>query len=268
MSRAKRIAVRRWEQPDLGKADSDSVAVEEPLEIRIRGRSITVTMRTPGHDAELATGFLLAESVISSRSDIIEIAPCQEGESALHGNVLNVFLAPNVSVELERFSRHVFSGSSCGLCGKAAIENIHTDHSPLKDTITVPAKLLAGLPHHLEPSQDTFTKTGGLHAAGLFNERGELLVCREDIGRHNAVDKVIGHAIRNDLDMSRCILTVSSRASFEIMQKALAARIPVVVAVSAPSSLAVEFANSSGQILTGFTRGNRMNIYAGADRVT
>ena len=246
----------------------DALAVEEPLEIRVRGRSIAVTMRTPGRDDELAAGFLLSEGLIRQRSDVVEIAHCRRGETANYQNTLNVFLSPAVDVNFEQLTRHVFASSSCGLCGKASIEAVHRHFPPVEQRAAVSARTLLALPKRLRSAQKTFEQTGGLHAAGIFDEDGKLVVLREDVGRHNAVDKVVGHGfLRNHLPFDREVLMVSGRASFEIMQKALAARIPIVCAISAPSSLAVEFACASAQTLAGFLRGHTMNIYAGQERI-
>lgn len=245
---------------------TDSLAVEEPLEIRVRGRSVAVTMRTPGHDRELAAGFLITERVIRQRKDLIEIALCRA--SSEPKNTVNVFLAPGVEVDFARLTRHVFATSSCGLCGKASIESVRQHFPRVDSPMTVRAKRLVKLPASMRRTQRTFAQTGGLHAAAIFDARGKLIVVREDVGRHNAVDKVLGFGFLEELfPFDSHILLVSGRASFEIMQKALAARIPMVCAVSAPSSLAVEFARASGQTLVGFLRGETMNIYAGAERV-
>ena len=256
--------VTRFSKNAAPLTNADSLAVEEPLEIRVRGQAIAVTMRTPGHDEELAAGFLLTESILKRRADIVEIAHCRaEPSAALTGNILNVFLAPNVELDLERLTRHVFSASSCGLCGKASIETVHQQFAPVDKPLEIPLPTLLTLPPKLRAAQKTFDSTGGLHAAGVFNSNGELIVAREDIGRHNAVDKVLGHAFfNNSLPLSDHILMVSGRASFEIMQKALAAGIRCVVAVSAPSSLAVEFSRESNQALYGFVRENSANSYA------
>jgi FdhD protein len=242
----------------------DSLAVEEPLEIRVRGQAVAVTMRTPGHDEELAAGFLLTEGVLKRRADVIEIAHCRsDPEAALSGNILNVFLASDVELDLERLTRHVFSASSCGLCGKASIDSVHQQFAPVEKPLDIPLDVLLTLPTKLRVAQKTFDTTGGLHAAGLFTSAGELIVAREDIGRHNAVDKVLGYAFfDNQLPLSSHVLMVSGRASFEIMQKALAAGIRAVAAVSAPSSLAVEFARESKQSLYGFVREASANCYA------
>jgi FdhD protein len=248
------------------RARSDALAREEPLEIRVRGRSVAVTMRTPGHDKELAAGFLLTEGIVRSRADIVEIAPCMEGDAP--ENTLNVFLAPAVQVDFEQLTRHVFATSSCGLCGKASIDAVHQHFPPVDSTLRIPAQILVRLPERMRAAQETFAQTGGLHAAGIFDINGTLLILREDVGRHNAVDKVLGHSfLENKLPLDAHVLLVSGRASFEIVQKALAARIPIVAAVSAPSSLAVEFARESGQTLVGFLRDGAMNIYAGAERI-
>ncbi len=244
----------------------DLLAREEPLEIRVRGQSVAVTMRTPGHDKELAAGFLLSEGLIGRRDQIIEIAPCLESD--LPENTLNVFLAPSVEVDLAKLTRHVFASSSCGLCGKASIEAVHQHFPPIDWNVSISSRMLAELPTRLRAAQATFAQTGGLHAAALFDLNGRLLILREDIGRHNAVDKVLGFALLSGTQpLEQSLLLVSGRASFEIVQKALAGRIPVVAAISAPSSLAVEFAQESGQTLVGFLRGATMNVYSRAERI-
>ncbi len=245
---------------------ADALAREEPLEIRVRGRSVAVTMRTPGHDRELAAGFLLTEGMVRSAEDVVEIAPCLEGDAP--ENTLNVFLAPGVEVDFEQLTRHVFASSSCGLCGKASIEAVHQHFPPVESRVAISARVLAALPERMRAAQRTFAKTGGLHAAAIFDTSGKLVVLREDVGRHNAVDKVLGHGLlEGRLPFDAHVLLVSGRASFEIVQKALAARIVIVAAVSAPSSLAVEFANESGQTLVGFLRGHRMNVYTQPERI-
>jgi FdhD protein len=248
------------------KQRQDVVAREEPLEIRVRGRSVAVTMRTPGHDRELAAGFLLTEGIIRERQAVVEIAPCLEGDAP--ENTLNVFLAPAVEVDFERLTRHVFAASSCGLCGKSSIDAVHQHFSPVQSRMRIRAEILAALPGRMRAAQKTFEQTGGLHAAAVFDQQGKLLVLREDVGRHNAVDKVLGYGfLENQLPFDSHMLVVSGRASFEIMQKALAGRIAIVAAVSAPSSLAVEFARESGQTLVGFLRGKGMNVYSGVERI-
>ena len=248
------------------KARNDSLAAEEPLEIRVQGRSVAVTMRTPGHDRELAAGFLLTEGIIHGRQDLIEILHCRAAASP--ENTLNVFLASSVKIDFTQLTRHVFATSSCGLCGKASIESVHRHFPPVQSDLVVAAQTLSRLPRQMLEAQPTFARTGGLHAAAVFDAAGRLIVLREDVGRHNAVDKVLGYGLlEGQLPFASHILLVSGRASFEILQKALAARIPMVCAVSAPSSLAVDFARASGQTLAGFLRGERMNIYAGAERI-
>lgn len=246
------------------KRRRDELAVEEPLEIRVDTRSVSVTMRTPGHDDELAAGFLVTEGIVRKPQDIAEIKPYSRNERA---NVVDVFLADTARVDFSRLTRHVFVSSSCGLCGKASIEAVHQHFAPVRKRLNVERATLWAMARQLQARQETFAKTGGLHAAGVFTARGKLLVLREDVGRHNAVDKVIGHGLLNGgFPFGEHVLLVSGRASFEIMQKALAARIPIVAAVSAPSSLAVEFAEASGQTLVGFLREGRMNVYAGQSR--
>lgn len=247
----------------------DQLAKEEPLEIRVRGRSIAVTMRTPGNDHELAAGFLVSEGLIREPREVVEIAYCQRGEAADFENTLNVFLSPSVEIDFEKLTRHVFASSSCGLCGKASIEAVHQHFAPVESPMKMSRAKILTLPERLRKAQATFAKTGGLHAAAIFDTKGKLIVLREDVGRHNAVDKVIGHGfLRGLLPFDKHLLLVSGRASFEIMQKALAARVPIVCAVSAPSSLAVEFARESGQTLIGFLRGETMNVYSNAERIT
>lgn len=248
------------------RSKRDLVAIEEPLEIRVRGRSVAVTMRTPGHDRELATGFLLTEGIIRERCEVVEIMHCRA--AAAPENTLNVFLAESVQLDFARLTRHVFATSSCGLCGKASIESVHQHFPPVKSRVRVTASTLARLPKLMREAQAAFNQTGGLHAAAVFDARGGLAVIREDVGRHNAVDKVLGQGfLEGQWPFDSHILLVSGRASFEILQKALAARIPIVCAISAPSSLSVDFARESGQTLVGFLRGDEMNVYAGAHRI-
>lgn len=245
--------------------DSDELAIEEPLEIRVKNRAISITMRTPGHDEELAAGFLLTENVIAERGDLLRIEPCPHDRI---GNIVNVILAPHANVDFERLTRHVFASSSCGLCGKATIESVCQNVAEVTGNVRVAASTLLSLPDKLRAAQAEFDRTGGLHAAAAFTADGQLLVAREDVGRHNAVDKVVGHGLlAGVLPFDRHVLLVSGRASFEILQKSLAARIPIVASVSAPSSMAVDFAEESGQTLVGFLRGERMNVYAGAQRI-
>ena len=259
------MLITRWDG-ESAREQEDDLAEEEPLEIRVRGRAISVTMRSPGHDAELAAGFLLTEGIIPGPRDLLRIEHCDRNES---GNVLNVLLAPEVPVDFQRLTRHVFASSSCGLCGKATIDSIQSQFPAVQSDMVIDAKLLASLPQKMRAAQETFDRTGGLHAAALFDSCGKLLVLREDVGRHNAVDKVVGHSLMHGpFPLDQHILLVSGRSSFEIMQKALAARVPVVAAISAPSTLAATFAQESGQTLIGFLRDRRMNVYANMQRVS
>jgi len=256
--------VLRYDAGEVREA-ADEVAAEEPLEIRVRGRAVSVTMRTPGQDGELAVGFLLTEGLIRRADDVTKIEPCDRNEE---GNLLNVQLAPAVPVDFEKLTRHVFASSSCGLCGKATIEAVRGTFAAVTSNVSIDAELLVKLPELMRQEQSTFERTGGLHAAALFDESGKLIVLREDVGRHNAVDKVLGFALlKGLLPLERHVLVVSGRSSFEIMQKALAARVPIVAAVSAPSSLAVQFARESGQTLIGFVRQRRMNVYSHPQRI-
>src|SRR4051812_34551922 len=258
------MQVLRWDSESLRQID-DELAEEEPLEIRVRGRAISVTMRTPGHDEELAAGFLLTEGIIHGQQDVLRIEHCGRNED---GNVLNVVLAPEVPVDFQRLTRHVFASSSCGLCGKATVESVRSQFPRVESDVVVDAATLVRLPEAMRKAQSSFDQTGGVHAAALFDADGTLLVLREDVGRHNAVDKVLGHALMDGrMPLDRHVLLVSGRSSFEIMQKALAGGVPVVAAVSAPSSLAVEFARESGQTLVGFLRAGRMNVYSNPERI-
>ena len=250
----------------------DTLVVEEPLEIRVGGRSLAVTMRTPGHDVELAAGFLVSEGVISRGEQFASARFCA-GDAGMDNtyNVLDVTLAPGVAPPAPELAREFFTTSSCGLCGKASIDAVRTTSAfgVQDDPLRIPAETLVGLPDRLRAAQDVFEKTGGLHAAGLYRVADdELLVVREDVGRHNAVDKVVGWALTHDLlPLTGTVLMVSGRASFELTQKALMAGIPMLAAVSAPSSLAVELAIEAGMSVVGFLRGESMVVYAGGQRV-
>lgn len=246
---------------------ADVTAREEPLEIRVEGRSVAVVMRTPGHDEELAAGFLVSEGVVQQPRDILEVSQCPSTGNK-HGNVVDVLLGGAV-VNWDSLTRHVFSASSCGICGKTSIESIFQRFPAVKGEWQVTPALIASLPDKLRAAQETFSKTGGLHASGLFDLDGNLIVLREDVGRHNALDKILGHALMNGLlPLDRHILLVSGRVSFEIIQKALAGGIALVAAISAPSSLAVDFAQEAGQTLVGFLRGETMNVYTHPKRIT
>jgi FdhD protein len=242
----------------------DRVAIEEPLEIRVRGRAICVTMRTPGHDEELAAGFLVGEGIVSRASDVVSVEPCgRDGQS-----ITNVVLAPDVAIDFGRLTRYVYASSSCGVCGKATLDSIATRFEKVASDCRVDRSVIQSLPHTLRRLQETFATTGGLHAAGVFDLNGNPLVVREDVGRHNAVDKAIGWALLGGrLPLDQHVLLVSGRASFEIVQKALGARVPVVCAISAPSTLAIDLAQENGQTLVGFVRDGRMNVYTHPQRI-
>ncbi|WP_159499165.1 formate dehydrogenase accessory sulfurtransferase FdhD [Microbacterium sp. 18062] len=253
---------------------ADVLAAEEPLEIRVGGRSLAVTMRTPGNDVELAAGFLVSEAVIGRGDEFLGAIHCGgpgTGGASNTYNVLDVTLAPGVAPPAPEVTRNFFTTSSCGLCGKASIDAVETvsRYDVADDEATLEAELLATFPDRLRAEQAVFAKTGGLHAAALFDAAtGELLVLREDVGRHNAVDKVVGWAVLNDrLPLRGTVLQVSGRTSFELVQKAVMAGVPMLTAVSAPSSLAVELAVASGLTLVGFLRPPTMNVYARADRI-
>ncbi|CAA9253871.1 MAG: Sulfur carrier protein FdhD [uncultured Chthoniobacterales bacterium] len=243
----------------------DRVAAEEPLEIRVEGHSVAVVMRTPGHDRELAAGFLATENLIRGRDDIFDITQC--GSSAAD-QVVNVTLRNPAAFDPSKLTRHVFSSSSCGVCSKATIEAVRQQFAPVDSSARVPADVILQLPSRLRENQKTFEQTGGLHACAVFDLNGKLLALREDVGRHNALDKLIGHALLDgSLPLRDRVLLLSGRVSFEMMQKALAAGIPIVAAISAPTTLAVDFARESNQTLIGFVRGETMNVYAGAERI-
>ena len=250
----------------------ETVVVEEPLEIRINGSAVTVTMRTPGSDVELAQGFLLTEGVINDRNDIATVQYCRgaEQDGVNTYNTLDVTLQPGVQMPDVDVTRNFYTTSSCGVCGKASLEAVwlSSRHSPGDDPAAVSATTLTELPARLRSAQKVFATTGGLHGAALFDLDGSLLAVREDVGRHNAVDKVIGWAVEAErIPLTGSVLLVSGRASFELTQKAVMAGIPVLAAVSAPSSLAVDLATQSGLTLVAFLRGDSMNIYSRSDRI-
>jgi FdhD protein len=251
----------------------DQLATEEPLEIRLVSpqKTVAVTMRTPGADFELAAGFLYSEGVVSSREDIDRISYCVDADvdGEQRYNIVNVALREGLSVDLQPLERHFFTTSACGVCGKASLEALRSREYPvIPDGPEVSAAVIYSLPDQLRSAQRVFSTTGGLHAAGLFDAQGTLLSVREDVGRHNALDKLVGSAILSDeLPLNNRIVMVSGRSSFEILQKCLAAGVPIVCAVSAPSSLAVALAREFGITLVGFLRGERFNIYAGKERL-
>jgi len=259
------VSLTRWTAQDVSGCE-DWVAAEEPLELRVEGKSLAVVMRTPGYDRELAAGFLLTEGIIQGRGDLLDLVHCVSGGEP-QANILEALLDTSVPVDWARLQRHTFASSSCGVCGKASIEAVRTTCRPLVAPFVPARSVVQALPERLRAAQAGFAVTGGLHASGLFTAGGDLLVAREDVGRHNALDKVAGWAFfAEKLPLAQTILLVSGRVSFELMQKALVAGISCVAAVSAPTSLAVEFARESGQTLVGFLRGDRMNVYAGTIR--
>ncbi|MCQ4043902.1 formate dehydrogenase accessory sulfurtransferase FdhD [Streptantibioticus rubrisoli] len=252
---------------------SDTLVAEEPLEIRLNGKPLAITMRTPGDDFALAAGFLVSEGVLGAAEELASIVYCagatDDGSNTY--NVVDVTLAPGVAVPDITLERNVYTTSSCGLCGKASLDAVQTTARwPLADSpeVRLDPQVLAVLPDRLRAAQRVFDRTGGLHAAALFTPDGELLDVREDVGRHNAVDKLVGRALQQGLlPLSGSVLLVSGRASFELAQKAAMAGIPVLAAVSAPSSLAVDLAARTGMTLVGFLRGTSMNVYAGEHRL-
>lgn len=246
--------ITRWSDGESQSAD-DLVSVEEPLQVIVDGRPLAVLMRTPDDDEFLVMGFLLTEGIIDNSSQVRRIDLEGRDNHAL------VFLIDDHQCDWERLTRHLFSASSCGLCGKATIEAILQSHPPIEKKPEFDPAAIQKAPDVMRAAQANFNSTGGIHASGIFSKDGELLVLREDIGRHNALDKVIGEGLIKGLDFSTCFLLVSGRVSFELMQKAVAARIPLVAGISAPSSLAVSFAKTSGQSLIGFLRPPSMNIY-------
>lgn len=256
---------------NLRESIDDRVAIEEPLEIRLgyevdgerHTSSVSITMRTPGHDGDLATGFLVSESIIRSPADVAIVKPCA-GD-----NAIRVELESGVDIDLERLRRNFYTTSSCGVCGKASLDALRlVGIEPLADNTRFPRDAVIRLPEQLRKAQATFEETGGLHAAAAFDPYGELLIVREDIGRHNAVDKVIGALFADGcLPATQLGLMVSGRASFELMQKTLVAGMPMLAAISAPSSLAVELAREFNVTLVGFLRGDTFNLYAGEERI-
>jgi FdhD protein len=270
-----RVTVRRPVlrlSPEAARRRPDALAAEEPLELRVDGTPLAVTMRTPGQDVELAHGFLLTEGVIGGPDDVLSARYCAgtgpDGQNTY--NVLDIQLAGHVPPPETGVQRNFYTTSSCGVCGKAALDavKLRTRYPPAKDGCRVRMGVLTELPDRLRRAQRVFDTTGGLHAAGLFTADGELLAVREDVGRHNAVDKVLGWALLSGrIPLTGSVLLVSGRASFELVQKAAMAGVPVLAAVSAPSSLAADLAEEQGMTLVGFLRGESMNVYTGAERV-
>jgi len=262
--------VRRF-RAGTGPADfDDQVAVEEPLEIRVAGEAIAVTMRTPGHDHELAAGFALSEGLIRSRADLGAIAHCGRPDREGFGNVIDVAAAPGVVIDVERTAfarRGTLTSAACGVCGRRTIADLMEQLAPVDDDVRYERAVIGGLTAGLGSRQRNFAATGGLHAAGIADETGALLVVREDVGRHNAVDKVVGRLLLDGVPGRGRALVVSGRSSFEIVHKAFTARLPIVVAVSAPSSLAIETARAANITLIGFARGDGFNVYSAHERV-
>lgn len=248
----------------------DYLATEEPLEIRLfpQKKTLAITMRTPGHDFELAAGFLYSEGIINKRQDLEQISYCVDGEGEQKYNIVNVTIKTELNINLPSLERHFFTNSACGVCGKATIEHLKNRVIPIDDMSQIPANLIYELPAKLRAAQGIFNTTGGLHAAALFNLEGELLKIREDVGRHNALDKLIGSTfLADELSLNNHLILVSGRSSFEILQKCIMARVPIVCAVSAPSSLAVSLAEEFGVTLIGFLRERKFNVYSGKQRI-
>jgi len=271
--RVMQLPVVHWQDTEQQERE-EQLTVEEPLEIRLDRRSLAVIMRTPGHDHELACGFLFTEGIIKTPDDVLSIEDAVDADGLPLANVVDVMLrtSPTDAVDASNapaFQRHFAVSASCGLCGKNSIADLMCDVPPLPtDDTRIPASTIYNLPAQLRVRQDVFSHTGGLHAAGLFTTGGEFYLLREDVGRHNAVDKLIGHGLlHHTLPYSRHILLVSGRTSFEIIQKALLARIPCIAAISAPSSLAVELAGDGGITLIGFLRDRAMNVYTHPERI-
>jgi FdhD protein len=266
--RMRRVARARIEGARADRG-SDLVAREEPLEIQVNGTQLAVVMRTPGDDLDLVAGFLITERVVSRLDEIASLHHASTGEPERADNVVRATLVRGAAFDPEALRRNLFASSSCGVCGKASLEQALASAPPLADDARFPAAYFGALPARLREAQPVFAATGGLHAAALFDARGEMLCAREDVGRHNAVDKVVGWAARSGRSsLAGCALLVSGRASFEIVQKALAARLPAVAAVSAPSSLAVDLAERAGIALVAFLREGSMGVYGASERIT
>jgi FdhD protein len=248
-----------------GREISDWVVVEEPLEIRVDGISLAVIMRTPGHDIELAAGFCVTEGVVRTIGAIGTLRQCGSEDGRM--NVIDVSLSPGVTFDEQRLRRNLMASAACGLCGRASLEALATQASPLDSDLRVRRRVLESLPDRLRAAQECFGRTGALHASGLFDPGGRLRVCREDVGRHNAVDKVVGRTLLDGLGTEDSILLVSGRTSFEILQKAAVARIPIVCAISGPTTLAIETARAFNITLVNFLRGSGMNVASCPERI-
>lgn len=271
-----KISVQKVTADQVGFDQTDVLAVEEPLEIRLgfelQGKfvhkPVSITMRTPDHDFELAAGFLFTEGILQHSEQISGIKHCGKSGRAGFENTVRVDLKKGVPVDFKRLERHFYTSSSCGVCGKSSIEALHTGVKKIESAIKISSDLVHRLPGILRSGQRGFNETGGLHACALFDKTGDLDIVREDVGRHNALDKVIGaRFLDSRMPLSEKILLVSGRTSFELVQKALMAGIPILAAVGSPSSLAVELAKEYGMTLIGFVRENRFNIYSGEERV-
>jgi FdhD protein len=259
-------SVRRLSNSKIKEAEDDWIAAEAPLEVRIGGKAATVLMRTPGHDEELVRGFLFSEGIISSANAIVSIGPVQTAHQNLGGSVIAVKLAP--TLKAQTLDRSFYSNSSCGVCGKKTIASLAVRGAIANSPLRIRRSVLSTLPDALRVAQPTFAQTGGVHASALFTADGELLVVREDVGRHNALDKVIGWALASGrIPLSNVVLLVSGRVSYEIVQKAVAASIPFIAAVGAPSSLAVDLARQFKLTLAGFLRPDSMNVYSSPERI-
>lgn len=274
--RTVRVPIVAWKDGEA-RPRGDEVATEEPLEVRVvcegqgewQRHSVAVTMRTPGNDFELAAGFLFTEGVVSEPGAISRIAYCTDPGEVQRYNIVNVYLRPDVPFDVERLSRHVFTSSSCGICGKASLEAVQAvcPRRP-EHILPVTDEYILRLPEALRKAQAIFERTGGLHATALFGASGQIELLREDVGRHNAMDKVVGAALlKGQVPLANSVALVSGRTSFEVVQKALMAGIPILAAVGAPSSLAVDLAREADMTLIGFLRDGRFNVYAGRERI-
>ena len=270
------VNIKRYEN-GISHSHEDLLAVEEPLEIRLgfgknhtrQQKSLAITMRTPGNDEELVLGFLFSENIIQSLKDVSYLNYCKDENNKPSANVIRAEIQPEIDLNWEDHERHFFTNSSCGICGKASIEKLENIcPRPLESGLQIDAAIINGLPDKMRAQQNVFEYTGGLHAAALFSTDGELLLMREDIGRHNALDKLVGGALLLKIDLSNSILVLSGRSSYELIQKATMAGIPIVVAVGAPSSLAVKTAQNFGITLLGFTNKERFNIYSHNNRLS
>jgi FdhD protein len=263
----RRINIHRFEDGQPQGVRADEVAIEEPLEIRVEGESLAVAMRTPGQDEELAAGWLLSEGIVRSADEIAAIVP-SPGISADRAAMVDVMLRDPSHFTAAKHRRATVTNASCGLCGAASVEQVLRGFPKIESPFSISANVILGMPARLAEQQAVFQRTGGLHACGIFDPAGTLMALREDVGRHNALDKLLGWALLGRrLPLAAHVVFLSGRVSFEMMQKALAARIPVVAAIGAPSSLAVELARKSGQALVAFVRGRTMNVYAGEERL-